>query len=502
MKIKFMNPEYLKQNKSLRSNIKNILIKHYGQSKTMKLNTEFLEKYLSECIEKCDVETELNNLLDKFKDEDELQKKIITRIMNEMKTVLLDSSNYIIDLMAVIYMGLIYCDRDNDLFAKNDRIAQIKGIDNNKEDIRTVWCRDSKEGGDKKNEIRRRYPVPIKAIMNKDNEEYRIISLPGGCIEYHKTMISLENVGVYDVTSDGTNYQRYAFPKMYKIYKQLENTQIENVLLMEYTLGIGYVNQSYEYMRKIKNKDDLVELIRIPKKGAEIQPIFLRKQIMNLLWKYIQTDKQSKDILNKTLIILDKLKSLIHKVYYEVLEVWWYVYYSNRKMQDWYLIQLQLKAGCDAYYDCWKIYQDWIEQCGVHDWRNIQRVEDCFYECKDNSMLSVLYSMQMPCEDILGTKKCIIIGMPANEIGRLILEKCVDEMKSIIFPENNNELLNIYLKMRQKIFTEIRTEDYEKFYKCEVKIRENQKTVKHQHVYAYLVKNIMSVLLDDNNCWR
>lgn len=499
-KLSFMAPQTLKSRSFVEASIKEILEDEYPKAVEKALTQDILEDFLNYVISKAQIEKKFQKIEGKLHKKTKIKITLLENVLKELEEILENPQSYHDDLMSAIYMGLTYSDERNDLFGDfvKQSLSETK-VDNEaeiiREKLRSIWSRNNKANMIEKQEIRKYYPIPIIDEID-ENGERKILSIPGSCWKYHSVMISQENIGLFDIKTQSSSYQKYSFHKIYAIYEQLKEAKIENLLLMEYTIGMGYANQSYAHLRKIGKMEDLNKVCKIIDKGAEISTFFLRKKVMNVLWRYMDLYLLNEEDLNNAGIILQCVKELVDEIYYKSLELWWYAYYLKCVKADLNIWQLGLKAKCNDYFTDWEVYDDWIKYCGVHDWRNVHQLQDCFALVDDDNIFSLmLYRTYVDVEDILGAKRKIQIDIPSNSIGKVVLSRCGEELKKIVFPKESEKMTELYLAIRKNVYDELYKEESNKFYNHDIKVREKQKVVKKHHIYAIIIKNIIEIQL-------
>lgn len=439
------------------------------------------------------------------KTDSKINEMLLNKCVDAIDEILSDGKNYHADLLSAIYMGLLYVDEANDFFNNNLNKSSKEYIkyDVNeliKEELRSVWSSRSNDNKIDKDVARKNYPIPIIDKVD-ENGERQIISLPGGCLDFHKTMISKENIGLFDNQTKGESYAKYSFPKAYAIYERLKTASVENMLLMEYALGMGYVNQAYIHVKEIQKYSDLLKVCEFIRKGVVITPFFIRKNVMEILWKYLEHDLLNVEEIRNVCVIIEAAQKIIDAVFNKTIELWWYAYYLKKVDVDIYVLQLYLKECWKCYFDNQCAFQDWIEYCGIYDWSKVKSVEDCFAKIIDGSesVNSWLYKCRFDIEDLCGNKYSLLIENPINVIGQDIIEKCSERFKKTIVFNGEEDLRQMFYVIRAELFDTFRKEQENEFYKKDVKVREGMKSIKISHIYAILTQNVMECLLQEGS---
>lgn len=533
VKIKFMDPEYLwreEKKKGKLYKLKNVkkITRHIREKYGVQLSEELLyEKnyilldYLEKAVSSIGVDEKLDECWESIKCKQKLTELCYLKYaVDELKVLLSNPEEYYIDLLSTIYMGLLYNDTSQDYFAMKlcikdiekqygkptkEQKEQIKDFNNKRETIKSVWRRESNKGkkiinGEEVpackrnvNATRAYYPIPVK--MNDSNE---ILSLRGGCFWYHYTMINLKNFGIFDLQTEIKNYRRYSFMRMYKIYEALKDTSVENLLLMEYSLGIGLANQIYEYFYELNTKEEVDTISDLIQELAEIYPIFIRKKVVDIICKRIELKEELAKCSETISLLVEVVNKIVNDVFFDVLELWWYEYFLyGDKAQDEYnhpfIHQLGFKMNqcMRNYFSFDKAYEDSLKVCGTYDWRGVSNIDDCFKTILNNYFVEKQYKKKLIFElsDYLDIE---LDKMGINKIGKDILRRV---KKDFINTKVEGEQIDVYELFYKRIETEffkLRKKDKKDFYDREVKIG---KSLNATHIYAMLQYKIIETLL-------
>ena len=266
-------------------------------------------KYINELQEigkgQCEEAKEIKFLLD-----------VISDIIDQLSGI----GFFIPDLRTDCCMGLLYIDENRNVIPDAE-MEQAWGW-RDEEDKKEVL-----ESANHKRILNAQKHYPYAQY---EDERFPVDGIPGGCEEYHKLMMSKENISIFatniDKENKNTSFEKYGFPRAHNIYEKLKNTSIENMLLLEKTLGIGYTNQLFCYVREFKDIHQLnkIEGVIIP--CLEI-PMFSRKYITNKLLGYLKSFEYSELSIQYAEQAIRLIADLLRETYGALLEISWWVYY-------------------------------------------------------------------------------------------------------------------------------------------------------------------------------
>lgn len=494
-----MKPSNVKYKGYVENSLKELIADEYRREVELsEINDKQLFDYLKCMMQQARINRKISELKQKLTYDSDIKKKVAEACLNDIELILNKPESYYEDLAGIIYMGLLYIDPKNDFF--NDCIGVSKkkrdeGVSKKKRDererIQSVWCRNNKSNMTDKEEVRKNYPIPIKR-----EEDATIISIPGGCSYYHSTMISLENLCLFDLNEKSDSYQKFSFHKMHGIYEELKDKPIENLLLMEYSLGIGFANYSYSYIRGLESYDELKMVRPIIREATSITQIFLRKEIMKVLWGYYGVSTCGEHDIKNMVLILNSVRELITDVFEKTLEVCWYSVVLKKVEYNLYDLKLSIESSWRKYFDENCIYQDWIDFLRVKDWRTIKDVEDCFFNSNhENTVMDFFCYDLFPIIDLVGKECAIKIDRATNEIGNMVLKSCQEKLRTIEIPDDEEKVYQLFYSIRKEMFEKIQSEEKKRFCVRDLKVRNNLKKVNVTHIYAVIMKDIISVLL-------
>lgn len=481
----------------------NIIYQRAEQILDKTLNREYIDELYKIGGKECEKTKEIKYL-----------RSLISNIIEKISEV----DFFIADLRVDCFMGLL-CSDEKYNFKPDDKMKKIWETKDAKGAKKYYPCAKYGDGG----------------LLPK--------IIPGGCKKYHKLMLDQANISIFDIDvskdNKGADIRKYGFPKSYDIYEKLKNTPIENLLLLEKTLGIGYANQLFYYTKDFKTKSQLGKLEEVIKSCVGI-PMFARKYITNKIWTYLNVLEYSDLSIQCAEGAGYLFASLIDESYEAVLELYWYAYYLtywNNRLGD--NILLNLESYMEQYFDEEAAYNSIIKNENIHDWRGIKDVRDCFYLGEDGYSIGKINVIDDKIEYIPvmvddNEGYCLAVQAPINELGKDILEMTVQglneeiqfcdeiqakmrsnidldkeiknyktskEEKAVdqelqemyrLFDENNKELLDLYNKKRDDYFEKLKAKEHEIW--SGKNIKPNTEKVKPLHIYALMHADIVRLL--------
>lgn len=221
-------------------------------------------------------------------------------------------------------------------------------------------------------------------LVDYGDKDFPFDGIPGGCEEYHKLMMQQKNIGIFDIDTEKKSLKQYAYSKSHEIYQELAESPVENLFLLEKTLGIGYVNQLYHYMKTISSKDQLERLEEIYEKVAEI-PMFLRKKVTDSIWEYLdqfEYDDVSVECMGRT---VDSLTYIIEKIY---INLWQFVWQEfERGSLPWVAMKGTLSEMWKEYFSEIEVKKDFLKSKNLLGYRDVESAEACFIRGDGNKNL-------------------------------------------------------------------------------------------------------------------
>ena len=77
----------------------------------------------------------------------------------------------------------------------------------------------------------------------------------------------------------------------------------------------------------------------------------------------------------------------------------------------------------------------------------------------------------------------------------MVLSRCQEKFRTIELPDDEKKVHKLFLTIRKEIFEKIQSEEKKRFCVRDLKVRNNLKKVNVTHIYAVIMKDIISVLL-------
>ncbi|MBE5879062.1 MAG: hypothetical protein E7288_03685 [Lachnospiraceae bacterium] len=386
-----MNYLYMTCKNCGREAIKEQIFKNYGvqidsdslyKDDFAKKVKAIFEKELKEAKKKCKPASVIKEAYDRLRSDEkstEPGQVHLETAIKEVETIISDYVNFSDDLSADVLMGLLWADENYNIdFDKYVDIAV--GERTRKEKLRWVWSQNDKgAGGSREN-----YPYA-------DIVDYIKEPVPGGCVEYHQLMMTSDYVTIYDVPDNlakNQNMYMYTYQKADDIYQKLIDAPIENILLLERSLGIQTTNLWYICNKNVEDMTALKKIDEIIWQCNRIEPIFLRYRIIPIVSRYFSVAE------NGVLNAYEIAKELAHAVadfiipiYEKVFKYVWSIYYlayevADEKEKHRLLNNLRMNvSGCwDAYYKATdaELYSVFVKEYEQYDWRAEKTVEAYF----------------------------------------------------------------------------------------------------------------------------
>lgn len=359
---------------------------------------------------------------------------------------------FIPDIRVDCYMGLLCIDKDLDVIPEPEMEQGWGPTDE-----------DSKKKFQKSDNLirilnaQKHYPY-----AKHEDEDFPLSGIPGGCKEYHKLMMSQNNINIFatDINKENKNisFKKYGFLKAHDLYEELRSTPIENLLLLEKTLGIGYTNQLFYYVKDFTDRNQLDRLEEMVKSCAWL-PMFVRKYITDKLWRYLKSFGYSDLSIQYAEEAGYLIANLVDEAYEAILEIYWYAHYwaylntDKSKNEE----NEELRNYWERYFDEEAAYDSIIRNENIHDWRGIKNVEDCFYCWKDKYGMEGLdliddkmVFVDIMVDDYTGWQ--LAVPGPRNELGEDILKMTGERLnEEICFHEEIMDKIRLNRELDKKI---------------------------------------------------
>lgn len=452
-----------------------------------RLDIKYIEAYATKRLAAYKWDKVLNQDDPKLK-EDSTDFALMKYTLGELKGLLGNPASYYSDIQCMMHFAAVYF--ASDPINITDR-------------MKVVW--DPANDGNKIDKEAANYYYPFS--QNIDGMQYSL-NKAKGCQKFHELMISDSNLGIFDIKSEIKDYKRYSFFRSHKIYTDLKHTPIENLLLMEFSLGTGYVNKLYGWLRDGKfisyvQQEDMENLFY---DSCNISCFVLRSKIMECLWRYLDHVKNKEDCVVKADYIILRVSDAIEEVYSDMLELSWIEFYINLSSDRAYMLELQVRHIWENYFSEEMPYHDALHSVDGEDWREIKRVEDCFaiipgFPLSEKQLKGVIPFIDnrdyMYCmaKDFYGNNQSFIVESYRNEIGLKITDMVRERIKSSTYPPEILERYKLYYKLRNECFRELKSKNEDNMCGKSLKITPHMKQLKKNHVYAILQRNIIEALL-------
>lgn len=383
------------------------------ESISYELFIERLEKNLTVDIEKLKWKEYLNSTDGELENEmkEALEfKSIMFKIVEEITNI----SNYIPDLWADIYLGLLRADKECDIYP-NDSMEQ--GWESEACNSKVVSIDNAKK----------HYP-----LADYGDKNFPMNGIIGGCKDYHELMMQQKNIGFFDIDSKKDSLRQYAFPKTHEIYQTLVDSPIENLLLLEKTQGIGYTNQLFHYMKDITRKEELEKVRELIRLSVKI-PMFIRKNIVDIIWSYLYKFHYNEISIQ---YILDVIYSIIHtidKIYQKIWKFSWKTVRSGEFPEC--ALKGTLALWWREYFNEAEVYEYFVDSKGLYGWKDIEKYDECFIKCEGNG--KVLLSR----------------GRKGNALANMVINSAENDSK--LGEKRLEEAFKILKKQEQKVWDDV-----------------------------------------------
>ena len=412
--------------------------------------------------------------------------------LRELKELLSECFNYESDLAADSLLGLLWADSNNEVSFEQE----VQNLEDRLDAVRTrkleyLWgkcgeCTTSKEN----------YPYADMRVFPEED-------IPGGCVDFHKVMMNPEHIIIFDVpevVAPRTNIRKYTFPKMDIIYQKLDGSPIENFLLLERTVGVGTTILLYTKFKDLKTTKALETLQDFIKKCMDIEPIFIRKSIINMLTIHILDTKDDiKASLSVTMDLLDIIVFVVKKMYRSLFEYAWSVYYLRYQDSDIAKEDvLELLRGTAyqswlRYYEDYDIYCEFLEEYDLYDWRAKRSIKTFFSDIQEkdighSTLMEKVSSVNIKCAN--GKTVSFLAAKPLKGMGEKIRYRAEKELAlELVAPLPVDEMTKLLYKKEEKIFKELWQSERLRFYNMTYTYPA-YKTTKNT-IYAYIQIQIL-----------
>jgi len=271
----------------------------------------------------------------------------------------------------------------------------------------------------------------------------------------------------------------------------------------------------YPHICKIDTINKVEDVLNVICAGVKITPFVIRMKIMSLIFSSQINITNSRELDNAERFV-DAVADIVAYVYERILELEWYkfCFFLKDNETQFTFLNIKIKNIWKKYYDDAKVYNDWIEECGIHDWRGIKSFQDCFWDVltleelmdlsveEDLTPITFEYLNKVDIlriRNVFDEEATIFIGLPKNEIGKAIDDKVYEKIGKMKMPKKTQTVCRRFYRLREQQYYNLRKSESEKFKKMEVKIRRDNKKKEQklgkQHVYAILSREVIGTLL-------
>lgn len=393
-----------------------------------------------------DIYEEIDNDIDGGNKEKEFHKKTMISISG----IIRDIKNYTYDLWADTYLAMLRADSQNDV--KLDAEMEIGWV--------SKACNSNVINVEK---AKIHYP-----LVDYGDKDFPFDGIPGGCEEYHRLMMQQKNIGIFDIDTEKESLKQYAYPKSHEIYQELAKSPVENLLLLEKTLGIGYVNHLFHYMKKISSKDQLEGVEEIYEKVAEI-PMFLRKEVTDAIWTYLvrfEYNAISVECMRKT---VDSLTYIIEVIYKSLWQFVWQEF--ERGSLPWVAMKGTLSDLWKEYFTEIEVKENFLRSKNLLGYSDVESAEACFIRGDGN-------------ENVL---------FPRNKQGEEIANRLAEKQEIIHYFEEKEDDKKKGEEVLQEILLELK--EQEKAAWGSVDPKRKTKRLTPMDVYAVVHEKVIQVLI-------
>ena len=484
---------------------------------------EIFEKELEGAKRKCKPASTIKKAYERlYSDENstEPEQVHLETVIRDLESIISNYENFWDDLVADVLMGLLWADENYNVDFNSTVKTKAGGKDKDTS-LFLVWSQEHKGSANT------RFNYPYANIKNYPDEP-----VPGGCLEYHKLMMNSDNVVIYDVPDDpapGEDVQIYTYQKMDAIYQKLKDTPIENVLLLERSLGIGTSNVWYTCLRNVEDMYALGKFDEIIKLCNAIEPVFLRSRVIRTTCRYFSAVEKKienpyKDVANLVIAVSD----IVVPVYEKIFEYVWSIYYLAYKAVDeggkqrlLDNLRIVVADGWRAYYTYTdsEIYPIFVKEYDQYDWRAEKNLGayferlDTYFETVDEKngaskekiswnvgLLDKVEVVNIVCAD--GSLASFVARKPLPgmgvEIREAAVKKCSSEWietiklsKDITLSERDEQFRSRLYEIEQSLFDVMMKQKAEAFANNDCKLNKRKATPNnvYVHIHMQVMKN-------------
>lgn len=325
---------------------------------TKKKSLKQIQKYLEEkygmeiCIDEnvswMDKAMEMSGQI--FKDvKEEIEDIVKDNVLNVVLDNVLYPDNYREDIQIGVYMYLSYMMQFGD-----KAIISIADFGNFEEESskRKKWRKEAKDN----------FPICIEDGM-------------GGwigiswCKEYQEILFTTNNIDLFDFEKPTDNITRYGFKKAKDILDELKETNIENRIFFDMTMGVSLTGTIYQHIKTVTEIQDFEVFNKIIKTLGSLECLCLRNIIATSIFERIQRFAFSDEYIKKCSLVLEKLSPAMNEYYNDILYlIWWNIVHEKSFSSEKYLQSERetIEFIWESYYSIDVLYEEWLKQQSIY----------------------------------------------------------------------------------------------------------------------------------------
>lgn len=279
-----------------------------------------------------------------------------------------------VDIALFMFMG--YCDAE---CCKQPYLANILA--------KSLFKKEDKER-EEYEQIIDNFPFVIEA------EEEEEAEIENWCYDYIGELFCWDNISIFDLKKEikpGHDLARYGFSKTKRIYDQIFSEKIENIFMLENSLGVFLTNIIYCYCRNMEGMDDYNKIRKIVQSIAKIYGIYCRKDFANYIFSYLSYNCFSGAAISDVEKWVDIFVPFINESFIDLLQVSWWWKVKEEKMSAKSSREKYVKIKRKELYNLWRSdyddrvpYKDLLESFGL-----------CPFEEMDGTSANMLRNLEI-----------------------------------------------------------------------------------------------------------
>lgn len=231
----------------------------------------------------------------------------------------------------------------------------------------------------------------------KDNFPFAINgeeSIENWCYDYKKELFRWDNISIFDLMKEikpGHDLARYRFSKTKRIYDKLFSDKIENIFMLENSLGVSLTNTIYSYCGYMNGMNSYNKIKNIIKKITGIYGIYSRNGFVNFIFDYLSNECFADAAISEVERMIDLFIPFINESFVDLLQVSWWWKINEENMADnvkrkKYIEKKrrELYKLWDSFYDDRVPYKDLLESLGL-----------CYFEEMDGTSENTLKNLEI-----------------------------------------------------------------------------------------------------------